>query len=66
MQGLVFSFPVNDIIAKAQEQGLIIITAGKNIIRIVPPLIITEEHVDEMICKLKAAIEAADVCRNFQ
>jgi len=59
MQGIVFSMPVNDIILKAQEKGLIIISAGKNVIRLVPPLIITEEHVDEMIVKFKAAIEAA-------
>lgn len=58
MQGLAFSVPVADIILKAQELGLIIITAGKNIIRLVPPLIITKEHVDEMIVKLKSAIES--------
>lgn len=58
MQGIVFSFPVNDIALKAQEQGLIIITAGKNVIRLVPPLIITEDHVNEMIYKLKSAIES--------
>ncbi|MFA9424282.1 MAG: aspartate aminotransferase family protein [Sedimentibacter sp.] len=59
MQGIACSIPVSDIILKAQENGLIIINAGKNIIRLVPPLIITEDHVDEMIVKLKAAIEAA-------
>ncbi|MGD9568380.1 MAG: aspartate aminotransferase family protein [Sedimentibacter sp.] len=57
MQGIEFSVPVGDIILKAQELGLLIITAGKNIIRLVPPLIITKEHVDEMIVKLKSAIE---------
>jgi len=61
IQGIVFSFPVNEIIEKAQEQGLIIITAGKNIIRLVPPLIITKEHVDEMIQKFKTAINLAAV-----
>jgi len=59
IQGIVFSFPVNEIIEKAQEQGLIIITAGKNIIRLVPPLIITKENVDEMIRKFKTAINLA-------
>lgn len=57
MQGLEFTIPVSDIILKAQELGLIIITAGKNIIRFVPPLIITKNHVDDMITKLKKAIE---------
>lgn len=59
MQGIVFSVPVGDIVLEAQKQGLIIITAGKNVVRLVPPLVITKEHVDEMIVKLKAAIEAA-------
>lgn len=56
MQGIEFSYPVNDIILKAQELGLLIISAGKNVIRLLPPLIITKEHVDEMIEKLKSAI----------
>ena len=56
MQGIEFSYHVNDIILKAQELGLLIISAGKNIIRFLPPLIITEEHIDEMIEKLKSAI----------
>lgn len=59
MQGIEFSMPVGEIILEAQKQGLIIITAGKNIVRLVPPLVITKEHIDEMIEKFKAAIEAA-------
>ena len=49
MQGLVFDRPVGDIIGKALEKGLILINAGLNIIRFVPPLVIEEEHVDKMI-----------------
>lgn len=49
MQGLVFDRPVGDIIGKALEKGLILINAGPNIIRFVPPLVIEEEHVDKMI-----------------
>ncbi|MDW5299042.1 MAG: aspartate aminotransferase family protein [Sedimentibacter sp.] len=63
MQGIVFSVPVTNIILKAQENGLIIITAGKNVVRIVPPLIITKEHVDEMIVKFKAAIDATVISK---
>lgn len=53
MQAIVLSCPANDVIVKAQEQGLMIISAGKNTIRFVPPLVITKEHVDEMITLLK-------------
>lgn len=48
MQGLEFNMPVKDIILKAMDKGLIIISAGANIIRFVPPLILKKEHVDEM------------------
>ena len=49
MQGLVFDRTVGDIIGKALEKGLILINAGPNIIRFVPPLVIEEENVDKMI-----------------
>jgi len=56
MQGLVFDRPVREIIAAAMEKGLILINAGENIIRFVPPLIITKENVDEMISILEQCI----------
>ena len=49
MQGLVFDGPVREIIDRAVEKGLILINAGANIIRFVPPLVISKENVDEMI-----------------
>jgi acetylornithine/N-succinyldiaminopimelate aminotransferase len=56
MQGLEFNGPVKDYIAKAMDKGLIIISAGANIIRFVPPLIITKENVDEMISILESVL----------
>ncbi len=58
MQGLVFNRPVGDIITKALERGLVLINAGTDIIRFVPPLIITKEHVDEMTAILKDCLDA--------
>lgn len=49
MQGLEFKEPVKDIINACMDKGLILINAGTNIIRFVPPLIITKENVDEMM-----------------
>lgn len=57
MQGLEFNCNVNNIILKAQEKGLIIISAKPNIIRFVPPLIINKNHVDKMIFILDKCIE---------
>lgn len=56
MQGLEFDGPVGDIIVKAMDRGLILMSAGANVIRFVPPLIITEEHVDEMFRILRSVI----------
>ncbi len=56
MRGLVFDRPVRDIIDRAMEKGLILINAGAEIIRFVPPLVITREHVDEMIAVLDTCI----------
>lgn len=49
MQGMEFKMPVKDIIPKVMEKGLILITAGTNVIRFVPPLVIQKEDVDKMI-----------------
>ncbi len=53
IQGLKIKRPVSEVINQALKEGLIIISAGENVIRLVPPLIITKEHVDEMIHILK-------------
>jgi len=57
MQGLELTIPVNDIILKAMELGLIVLSAGLHVIRLVPPLITTKEQVDEMMQKLEKAIQ---------
>lgn len=57
MQGLVFNTPVGDIIKEALERGLVLINAGTSIIRFVPPLVITTEHVDDMITILRESIQ---------
>ena len=58
MQGLVLNIPVGDVIKKAMDQGLIAISASGNVLRLVPPLVIEKNHIDEMIEKLKKALDA--------
>ncbi|WP_155834482.1 aspartate aminotransferase family protein [Butyrivibrio sp. FC2001] len=53
LQGLEFDRPVGDIINKALENGLILINAGANVIRFIPPLVITRKDVDDMISILE-------------
>lgn len=54
MQGLVLEGkPVGEVVTKAIENGLLVISAGSNVLRLVPPLVITEADIDEMIEKLE-------------
>ena len=48
IQGLEVTLPVGQISSKALEKGLILITAGTNVLRFVPPLVIEKENVDQM------------------
>ncbi|MBE5853621.1 MAG: aspartate aminotransferase family protein [Lachnospiraceae bacterium] len=59
MQGLVCNKPVGPILNDCLENGLILINAGANIIRFLPPLILTKEHIDEMCEKLDKAMDKA-------
>lgn len=56
MQGIVTQKNSAEIAAKALDAGLVVITAGADVIRLLPPLVITEADVDEMTEKLKTAL----------
>ena len=57
MQGLVITgIPVGQIVDQARGNGLLVISAGSDVLRLVPPLIISEEDVDEMIEKLEKSL----------
>lgn len=49
MQGMELTIPAGEVVAKALEKGVVLISAGTNIIRFVPPLIVEKEHIDHMI-----------------
>ena len=48
--------PLAEVNRKAIEEGLLIIQAEGNVFRFVPPLIVEEKHIDEMIGKMKRAL----------
>ena len=56
IRGLKLSGPVGEVVKKAMEEGLLIISARSDVIRLVPPLVIGKEHVDEMIEKLRKVL----------
>ena len=53
MQGLVLEGKPGDVINKALDKGLVVISAGENVLRMLPPLVITKENVNEMISILE-------------
>lgn len=57
MQGIELNISVGDVVKSALNHGLILITAGTNVIRMVPPLIVSKENIDEMIRILEICIQ---------
>ncbi len=57
MQGIVVTKPLAEVNKKTIEEGLLVIQAQGNVIRFLPPLIVEEKHIDEMIEKLKRALQ---------
>ena len=56
MQGLEFDVPVAPVITECLKRGLVLINAGANILRFVPPLVIKECHIREMAEILEESI----------
>lgn len=56
IRGIKLSGPVGEVVKKAMKEGLLIISARSDVIRLVPPLVIEKEHVDEMIEKLRKVL----------
>ena len=57
MQGIQITKTSGEIANAALKEGLLVIGAGTDVIRFVPPLIIEKEHVDEMISVLKRILK---------
>lgn len=53
MQGIQITKPLGEVTNAALKEGLLVIGAGADVLRFVPPLIIEKEHVDEMIAVLE-------------
>ncbi len=52
LQGLECRGPVGGIIEKALEKGLVLINAGPNVIRFIPPLVVTAAQIEDMLSLL--------------
>ena len=56
MQGLALTKPAGEVVKNAIDEGLLIVVAEGNVVRLLPPLIAEKEHIDEMIEKLTKAL----------
>jgi len=56
MQGVELTIPALDVEKKCIANGMLLVGAGEKVIRFVPPLIITKEHVDEAMSILRKAL----------
>jgi len=58
MVGLELSVDVSPIIEAGYDHGLLLVNAGPNVVRFVPPLIVEKQHVDELADKLTTILAA--------
>lgn len=57
MQGLVVAGrPVGELVKAALANGLVVLSAGSDVLRLVPPLVIKEKDIDEMVKKLEEVL----------
>ncbi len=58
MWGLVSVPPAADIVTEARNHGLIILVAGPNVVRLLPPLTMTQAEIDMLVERLLKTLEA--------
>lgn len=59
MRGVRLSAPISPVVAAAQEAGLLLVGAGPEVIRLLPPLTVSDEELAEAMERLEGALEAA-------
>jgi acetylornithine/LysW-gamma-L-lysine aminotransferase len=57
MLGVEFRFDVLNIILKSMERGVLVLDAGRNVLRFLPPLVIEKDHIDRVIGTLDMIVE---------
>lgn len=58
MRGIRMSIPVGEVREIAHQHHLLVATAGDDVIRLVPPLVMQRHHVDEFIQKFDATLSS--------
>jgi acetylornithine/LysW-gamma-L-lysine aminotransferase len=63
MIGVELRFDVFNVLMKSMDSGVLILDAGRNVLRFLPPLVIEKEHIDKVIAVLDAVIEEEENAR---
>ncbi|HSM61886.1 MAG TPA: aminotransferase class III-fold pyridoxal phosphate-dependent enzyme, partial [Longimicrobiales bacterium] len=59
MRGILLDGPAAPVVARARELGLLVVSAGPDVVRLVPPLTITEPELDQGVDLLARALGAS-------
>jgi len=66
MLGVRCVVPVGDVVGAARDAGLLVVPAGDNVIRIMPPLTITEDEMAEAVTRLEQAAAALETAAHAE
>ncbi len=58
MVGVELDIEAAPVINKGYEEGVLIVSAGPNVLRFVPPLVITEEEIKQVVVRLEQALQS--------
>jgi acetylornithine/LysW-gamma-L-lysine aminotransferase len=58
MIGIELKSRVTPVLMSLQEQGILALTAGNNVLRLLPPLIVTEAQLQETLTAIEHALRA--------
>jgi acetylornithine/LysW-gamma-L-lysine aminotransferase len=57
MIGLELRFDILNILNRLMENAVLVLDAGRNVLRFLPPLVIEKEQIDEVICAVDNALK---------
>jgi acetylornithine/LysW-gamma-L-lysine aminotransferase len=63
MLGVELRFDVLNVILRAAERGVLMLDAGRNVLRFLPPLVITKTQIDKVITVLDTVLEEEENAR---
>lgn len=66
MIGIEMKFEVRDILMNLIEEGVLMLYSGRNILRILPPLVISEEDITKVLQSLDSVLSKEEEKRNAQ